>query len=157
MAANTTSNKRRDWEWTPPKAMNTVMSTILRTPLLHRALSGMMLLITFTGRKSGKTYTTPVGYHQDGNTVIILTKRFRKWWRNFEEPAPVTLRLRGQDVTGEAVSLTDTEAMLPYMVKMIEAAPRQADIFEVEIDNGKVNLESARALAPKVVIIRVTV
>ena len=28
------------------------------------------------------TYTTPVGYMREGNTVIILTRRFRKWWRN---------------------------------------------------------------------------
>lgn len=48
---NTTGG--RPWDWTPSPTMNSFMSTVLRTPLLHRMLSGSMLLITFTGRKSG--------------------------------------------------------------------------------------------------------
>jgi hypothetical protein len=40
--------------------VNKSMKIILCSPL-HRVLSQTLLLITFTGRKSGKTYATPLG------------------------------------------------------------------------------------------------
>lgn len=145
----------RSWEWTPSPFMNRFMSTILRLPLLHRMLSNMMLLITFTGRKSGKSYTTPVGYQRNGDTIIILTKRFRTWWRNFEDPAPVSLRLKGRDVEGTARSLTDVESIRPIIKDFLEAMPRQAPAFGVDVVEGKVTEDSLNALAPKVVVIQV--
>jgi len=42
-----------------PRFVNQAMQTILRSPL-HGMVSSTVLLITFTGRKSGNTYTTPV-------------------------------------------------------------------------------------------------
>lgn len=41
--------------------MNCVPQLLLRSPL-HGLMSNRYLLITFTGRKSGKRYTTPVAY-----------------------------------------------------------------------------------------------
>ena len=43
-----------------PPIVNKTMKLILRSPM-HGVVSKSMLLISFTGRKSGKTYTTPVG------------------------------------------------------------------------------------------------
>jgi hypothetical protein len=40
---------------------NDFMSWFLRSPL-HGLLSNGMMLLTVTGRKTGKKYTTPVGY-----------------------------------------------------------------------------------------------
>ena len=39
---------------------NDFMAWVLRSPF-HGMLSKGMMLITITGRKTGKTYTTPVG------------------------------------------------------------------------------------------------
>jgi hypothetical protein len=137
--------------------MNGVMSTLLRLPLLHRVLSSMMLLIRFTGRKSGTRYTTPVGYFREGSTVIILTKRFRKWWRNFEQPAPVELLIKRRWQRGQAIALTDTETIIPIITHLMAAHPREAQIYEVAIlENGQPDPASVRELAPKVVVIRVT-
>ncbi|GAB4521832.1 MAG: nitroreductase/quinone reductase family protein [Anaerolineae bacterium] len=152
---NTRTNTR-DWTWTPPPAMNRMMSTMLKLPVLHRMVSKSILLITFTGRKSGKTFTTPVGYLWEGSTVTILTKRFRKWWQNFVTPAPVTLRLQGRNVQGEAVAITDVDGITPILAHMVEVHPREADIFEVRVENGKADLASVRQAAERVVIIQVT-
>jgi hypothetical protein len=43
------------------KAINPIMKTLLRPPL-HRLLSGMLMLFTYSGRKTGKQYTIPIGY-----------------------------------------------------------------------------------------------
>lgn len=147
----------RPWDWTPPPMVNRVMKTILRTPLLHRMMSKQLMLLTFTGRKSGKTYTTPVGYFRTGETITVLTKRFRKWWHNFEQPAPVTMRIRGKLVTGRAESLTDPETIIPIMDHLMREHPREAAIFGVETVDGQPDPDSLREIAPKVVVIRIVV
>ena len=44
---------------TVPPLVTRAMKLVLRSPV-HKMVSKTVLLITFTGRKSGKTYTTPV-------------------------------------------------------------------------------------------------
>ncbi len=75
---------------------NPLMRWLLRSPF-HGLVSRGILLVTFTGRKTGRTYSTPINYRQDGPLIQLISHRGRAWWRNFEGGAPVTLRLRGQD------------------------------------------------------------
>ena len=49
---------------TIPPAVNAGMRFILRSPL-HGMVSKTITLISFTGRKSGKAYSTPVSYSQN--------------------------------------------------------------------------------------------
>jgi len=60
------------------------------------------MLITITGRRSGRVYTIPVGYQRDGDVVTILVSAAptKQWWRNFREPAPARLRIRGRPLDG---------------------------------------------------------
>ena len=56
------------------KIGNTFIKLFLRSPL-HRMMSKSTLLITFTGRKSGNKYTTPVNYSlegKDGDNFVNL-------------------------------------------------------------------------------------
>lgn len=71
--------------WTPPRWMNAAMKLFLRTPGLQSWLGRSVALITWTGRRSGRHYTTPVSYHRSDGEVTLLSKRFRNWWRNFAE------------------------------------------------------------------------
>ena len=83
--------------------LNPVIAGILRSPL-HWPLSIGLLLITWTGRRSGRRFTIPVGYqvHGDELTILISKAREKTWWRNFHESAPVELLLRGRRRTGRA-------------------------------------------------------
>src|SRR5215472_2484030 len=54
-------------------------------------MSRRLLLITFSGRKSGKQYTTPIRYVQRGN--IVLLGEGRRWWKNLCGDVPVQVRL----------------------------------------------------------------
>ena len=51
---------------------NPTVGAILRSPL-HGVMSGSLLLLTFTGRRSGRRITTPVGYQREGDTLRLLT------------------------------------------------------------------------------------
>ncbi|MEP6987895.1 MAG: nitroreductase/quinone reductase family protein [Chloroflexota bacterium] len=146
----------RPWTWTPPPAMNRMLSILLRLPVLHHLLSNMILLISFTGQKSGKHYVTPVGYQRQGSKVIILTKRFRQWWHNFEQSAPVELRIEGCDYQGQATVLTDVETMIPIIAHFLESHRREAQAYGIKLlDNGKPDMNSVREVAPQLVVIQV--
>lgn len=147
----------KSWDWTPSPFMNRMMSFWLRTPGLHRMLSGSMCLLTFTGRKSGKRYTTPVGYTRDGDCLTVMTKRFRSWWHNFETPVPVQVQMGQKTFQGEAQAITDDTTITPIFAHILTQDPRQASFYGLTVSaDGKPNIDQIREIAPKLVIIQVT-
>lgn len=96
---------------------NIFMKPLLKTPL-HFLISGSVMLVTFTGRKSGKTYSTPVAYRRVGNVVMFTTQKQRVWWKNLPG-AEVHLQLKGKAVTGKAECISDPP-------EQVAAALRQA-------------------------------
>ncbi len=83
--------------------LNPAIAWILRSPF-HPLLSAGLMLITVTGRRTGRRYTIPVGYQRRGDEITLLVSKARRknWWRNYLEPRPVELHLRGQALRGEA-------------------------------------------------------
>jgi len=57
-----------------------------------------MLLVTVTGRRSGQRYTIPVGYRRRRDVLDVLVSKAptKQWWRNYREPGPVEVWLRGE-------------------------------------------------------------
>jgi deazaflavin-dependent oxidoreductase (nitroreductase family) len=62
------------------------------------------MLLTVTGRRSGRRYTIPVGYQRSGEGFVVLVSKAsrKRWWRNYLTPGPVELWVRGQRVEGQA-------------------------------------------------------
>lgn len=87
----------------PPRPVrilaNALVTTILRSRW-HRMRSDRLLLLTFTGRKSGKAFTTPMRYVQEGETLRMTV--VYPWWKNLVGEATVRVLLRGQMRTGTA-------------------------------------------------------
>lgn len=83
--------------------LNPAIIWILRSPL-HRLLSSGLMLVTVTGRRSGRRYTIPVGYQRDGAVLTVLVSHAprKQWWRNYRDPAPIEVHLRGRTRTGRA-------------------------------------------------------
>jgi len=83
--------------------LNPLVAWLLRSPL-HRLLDGGLMLITVTGRRSGRRYTIPVGYQRDGDVLHVLVSKARRkqWWRNYREPGHVEVQLRGERWRGTA-------------------------------------------------------
>jgi deazaflavin-dependent oxidoreductase (nitroreductase family) len=82
---------------------NVIVRALLRSPL-HRLVSSGLALITVTGRRTGRAYTFPVGYTQDGDrvTIVVGWPERKVWWRNLRDGGRVSLRLRGVERTGHA-------------------------------------------------------
>jgi len=85
-----------------------------------------------------------------------MSKRFRLWWHNFKDPAPVTLRLKGKDVQGTATTLTNVDILVPIIARLVEERPREAEIYHINMVNGKPDINSVREMAPELIIIRIT-
>jgi deazaflavin-dependent oxidoreductase (nitroreductase family) len=130
------------------------MVLMLRTPGLQRLVGRSTGLITFTGRKTGTRYTTPVTYTRTDGRVIITGHQSRTWWRNLGDQPRVELRLAGHTVTGEAHLLREEEA-LPDLVLHLKAQPMMARAAGVAPDaSGRIDPSEARdVLADTVVVV----
>lgn len=93
----------------PPAWANKLMKWALTTPGLQAWVGRQVALLGFSGRRSGQSYTIPVSYQRDGDTVTVVTKKVRRWWRNFETPAEVELRLIGFSTRARQKSLRSTK------------------------------------------------
>jgi deazaflavin-dependent oxidoreductase (nitroreductase family) len=85
------------------RTANPVVRAVLSSPL-HPLLSRGLALITVTGRRSGRRYTFPVGYRQDGDqvTMNVGAPARKHWWRNLRDEDRVEVRIRGHRRTGRA-------------------------------------------------------
>ncbi len=117
------------------KTGNFFMKVLLGSPI-HGILSKNTLLISFTGRKTGKTYTTPVNYTQDENTVWITSNRDRVWWRNLEGGASISLRLRGKKVRGQAEIFKDDKRVAQGLEAFLKPNPGNAKYFDIDLDDS---------------------
>ena len=137
------------------KILNPVMKTILKSPV-HKVVSEGILIITFTGIKSGKEYSTPISYFMENGTVYCFTHA--QWWRNLAEGAEVKVRLKGQDTVGFAeVEAEDMAQKTSAMRKMIIAKPQEAGFYNVTFDSDgePVEAEVIKA-AEEAVLIRIS-
>jgi hypothetical protein len=88
-------------------AANKVVIAAMKAPVLDKITGKSMVMLTYTGRKSGKSFTLPVGYKKKGDELLIgvALPDQKNWWRNFSgEGGPITVKLRGVERTGRAVS-----------------------------------------------------
>ena len=81
--------------------VNLVARWLLQSPF-HSLLSKHALLITVTGRKSGKMYTTPIDYVQVNNQIVVVSTQTHSWWKNARGGASVQVALTGKDVDAKA-------------------------------------------------------
>lgn len=136
---------------------NPIMSFILRSPL-HGLLSRNMLLITVTGRKSGKPYTTPVGYVQSGDELLIVSSPDRTWWKNLRGSAAVTLRLQGQDVAATACAIEDQAEVAESLIGLLKAAPQYQKYLALSLspDGRPIDPDALVKAAKSRVMVKIT-
>ena len=137
-----------------PPYVNSAMKLVLRSPV-HGMVSKNILLITFTGRKSGKTYTTPVSYSQHGDQVYVFTHA--DWWRNLRGGTPVTLRLRGREIQGLAEPVAeDKQAIAAGLTAHLRKVPGDARFYGVTFDeHGNPRAEEVEKAVQTVVMLRI--
>ena len=139
----------------PPAWVNSLMKWALTTPGLQAMVGQGVALLTFTGRKTGKTYTIPVSYHREDDTVTLVTKRARHWWRNFETAREVEVRIAGRNYTGKAEAVTGEEDTLEFMLGYLDKRPIDAKAYGLARD--EITRDKVARIIPQIVLIRIEI
>ena len=97
----------------PPKVSASAKFALgAMTFLLRRGWMGpasdILMVITTTGRKSGKQHSIPIGYLRDGDDFIALTnKNPSNWYRNVLANGEVTLEIKKEKFDVQGTPITD--------------------------------------------------
>ena len=146
--------------WFMNKIVNPLMSWILLSPF-HKLMSASVLLLTYCGLKSHKSYRLPVQYVQDGKMIYILPGMPEKkvWWRNLRGGAPVEIMLAGKHLAGHAEVLpenADPALAAGILAKYFQRFPPSARLHGLQpLPDGSYNREDLLALSSTVKIVSV--
>jgi len=102
------------------RAVNVPMRAALGLPFAT-PLGRRLMLARIVGRKSGRIYRQPLSYVRDGD--VLLTPGGGKWKLNLRDDQPVTLRLRGRDVTARPELVRDPDEIARLFALMAERNP----------------------------------
>lgn len=104
----------------PPKGPFVVVNALMRVVLGSRLpdpTRGGIALLSFTGRKTGRRYRTPVAVHELDGTLVTLTSS--GWRKNFRGGAPVVLRRGGTDLALTATLTEDPDQVADTYAALI--------------------------------------
>lgn len=102
---------------------NRWISSLRTSPRFGSFVRRYITVVTYTGRRSGRTFSAPVGFQQEGNTVTIgvAMPDAKTWWRNFlDEPRPISLELDDVERSGQATAERDEKGRVIVTVLLDE-------------------------------------
>ncbi len=85
---------------------------------MHALVSSRLILVTFTGRRTGRRYTTPVSYVLEGSDLLVPGGG--GWWKNLSS-GPVRVRLQGSWRPVDPAVVQDPNALSEVLGRMIAA------------------------------------
>jgi len=134
---------------------NPMMVWLLKSPL-HGMISKGTMLVTVTGRKSGRSISTPTNYLRDGSTLWVISWRDRKWWRNLRGGAKVRVLLAGKSVEGRGQVIEEEKAVVQSLFEYYKKVPQVAKYVQIGLDAAglPVSADCERA-AQKMVVLRI--
>lgn len=132
---------------------NDFVKFFLKTPL--RVFLGNTMLITVTGCKTGRKYSTPVGFYREGDDLWILTSRDRTWWRNLRNGANVSLLLGGKNVDAFAKAELDEEAVRKHLLDYVQRIPMAVKSLRIQVENKIPNPADIQRLAKDRLFVKV--
>ncbi len=91
----------------------------------------VLLLLTTTGARSGREHTTPLGFVEDGDRLLVVgsaggSDRHPDWYRNILADPTVTVELGAETWQATAVAATGAERD-ELFAKVVAVAPGYAD------------------------------
>jgi hypothetical protein len=101
--------------------LNVPVAAMATSRPFGRIVGRNVAIITYTGRRSGRTISTPVAYRRKGDELQIAANmpEAKNWWRNFiGDGAPMSVRLNGAERVGHAVAQRDTSGRVTVHVRL---------------------------------------
>ncbi|PKW14909.1 nitroreductase/quinone reductase family protein [Saccharopolyspora spinosa] len=110
--------------WFPTRAANWINARVFAlraSPRWGRWVSRYLTVVTYTGRRSGRTFSTPVAYRRTADVVWISVSfpDSKTWWRNFlGTGGPISLHLDDANRSGHAVAHRDERGRVAVTVRL---------------------------------------
>lgn len=121
------------------RIVNVPMRRLLKLPF-PTPLGRRLMLLTYTGRRSGKVYQQPVSYVPDGET--LLSPGGGRWKLNLSSEQPIRIRLQGRDRRAVPELVREPAEVNRLLRTMLAANPRLASFVPVvgadrQVDQAK--------------------
>jgi hypothetical protein len=138
--------------------LNPAIAWVLRSPL-HPLLSWGLMLVTVSGRRTGRVYTIPVGYQRDGDALTVLVSKpsRKQWWRNYRERRPIEVHVRGRRLAAHALVVAPgSTAFRDAIERTLRRLPMLGRQFGIAYD-PRVGLTDAQArtVAASAAVVRI--
>lgn len=138
---------------TPKPWMNSAMTAVLKMPGLRRIMGKSFAVMTVTGAKSGRRYSTPVQYFGHDGQYLVLSQRTRRWWRNIATNPQVELLIQGEPVAATA-TIADDESARDLLAVCLRRNPRVAKFYGLwRADTKTVDVSLIGELLERMVVI----
>jgi deazaflavin-dependent oxidoreductase (nitroreductase family) len=92
------------------KVVNRIVSVLLRTPGVSSGIGRRLVIITVTGRKTGKRYSVPVAYTRHDGALLVGTPF--AWARNMRTGEPVEVVLQGRRRQADVQVISDEDGVI---------------------------------------------
>ena len=117
-----------------------------------------MLVIGFRGRKTGRSYSTPVRYVETDELIQCFTSKSGKWWRNVAATDQVTLLVKGVESSYQSHLIIDDSARIGAALhRCLSHYPQDAVYHDITIDSdGSLNSDEFENALPNVVLIELS-
>jgi deazaflavin-dependent oxidoreductase (nitroreductase family) len=98
---------------------------------LGELLGRFVLLLTTTGRKSGKPRVTPLQYEEFDGTFYIGSARgvTSDWLRNIQANPEVMVRVKDRRFRGEAQVVTDPQKVADFLSLRLQRHPQMVGLI----------------------------
>ena len=137
--------------------LNPVVTGLLQSPI-HGIASANLCVFSYRGRRSGKSYSTPLSFMREGSTVRLLSSHNTRWWHNFlDEPVDVEIEIARENFRGQAKTIVeDGDAFRDGVRSFLTAVPRDARVYGIKLDsNRKPREEDIASAAGHVVLVEI--
>jgi hypothetical protein len=134
----------------PPRWLLRAINPLVR-PLLQRSkfLQSFVLVFHFIGRKSGRAYDIPAGYHLVKGAPIVLSTS--TWRKNFAGGKEIEVTYQGRRRPARAHLVDDRDEVAAFLEeRFAEYGPDEARRrlgFQVDVDRAPSREEWAEAVA----------
>jgi hypothetical protein len=100
---------------------NAPVAALANSERFGKLVNGNIAMVSYTGRRSGRSFSIPVSYRRSGDDVLIGVGMpdAKSWWRNFlGDGEPLTLRIDGTDHPGHAIAQRDEKGGVTVTVRL---------------------------------------
>ena len=138
-------------------SLNPLVRGLLQSPI-HGIASANLCIFSYRGRRSGRSFTTPLSFMREGSLVRLLSSHNTRWWNNFlDGPVDVEIEIARETYRAKARTIVeDGEDFRNGVRAFLTAVPRDARVYGIKLDaHRKPREEDIARAAGHVVLVEV--